>query len=873
MRPRPVRRRLAPCLGLLGAALLAACADDPPPPVIAPPPIAEIVRADEGHLTEVRQLTFGGENGASRWAWASDQVAFQARVNDRACARVSRVTLTDPPGRFPLGEGETPSFLPGDRDVVYASAPSCSKHRGRGEGIVLEPGLDVFRAKADGSAPTRLTATPGYDGEPSVCGKSGAIVFTSMREGDLDLYRMDADEGHVERLTATTGYDGGAVFDADCTHIAWQAWHPKGSAVDDYKKQLAENLIRPTTLELWIANADGTDARQVTYLDARSSAPSWYPAQARLLFASTFGGESARDVDLWAIDLDGTNLERVSTAPGPDSSPAFSPDGKSIAFTSERATQLGLTDTNVFVARWAGAWRHVEERPADHLMGDSAWLADHAREGRALGSKGLEESGAYLERSFQAFGLTAGGDEEYRQAFDVATKVSGQATLEVAGVPVAPGDVRALGFSASMAVEGPLVFIGADTDYARVDVKGKVVVVRSGGSPRHAAWLAHDRGAVGFIAVAEGTLPELAPDSGESIPAVVASSRAVSGFLSLVLRGVHPLARLAVTLAPEMAKGFNVVARWKASAPDAQKLPGVLVIGAHYDSIGEASPGADDNASGTAALLQVARSLGEKKPALRRDLVLVGFSGEEQGAAGAVAFVRKPPGGLATKDILAMIDLDMVGRMRDDTLQVFGADTAPEWTELLSGACNAAGVDCIPATGGGLGGADRAPFFEAGIPAIHFFTGVHGDRHKPSDTPDKLNATGMAQVARIAEHLARDVSVLGGRLEFQRNAAPPGEGDARGFGASLGTIPDPAPPPNGQKGMLLAGVRPGGPADAAGLRRGDVLVRLGGHVVGGMDDVKFVMTQSKPGARMKAVVLRDGKELAVDVTLDTPSKR
>jgi hypothetical protein len=347
----------------------------------------------------------------------------------------------------------------------------------------------------------------------------------------------------------------------------------------------------------------------------------------------------------------------------------------------------------------------------------------------------------------------------------------------------------------------------------------------------------------------------------------------VSGFLSLVLRGVHPLARLAVTLAPEMAKGFNVVARWKASAPDAQKLPGVLVIGAHYDSIGEASPGADDNASGTAALLQVARSLGEKKPALRRDLVLVGFSGEEQGAAGAVAFVRKPPGGLATKDILAMIDLDMVGRMRDDTLQVFGADTAPEWTELLSGACNAAGVDCIPATGGGLGGADRAPFFEAGIPAIHFFTGVHGDRHKPSDTPDKLNATGMAQVARIAEHLARDVSVLGGRLEFQRNAAPPGEGDARGFGASLGTIPDPAPPPNGQKGMLLAGVRPGGPADAAGLRRGDVLVRLGGHVVGGMDDVKFVMTQSKPGARMKAVVLRDGKELAVDVTLDTPSKR
>jgi hypothetical protein len=251
----------------------------------------------------------------------------------------------------------------------------------------------------------------------------------------------------------------------------------------------------------------------------------------------------------------------------------------------------------------------------------------------------------------------------------------------------------------------------------------------------------------------------------------------------------------------------------------------------------------------------------------------VAFSGELQGAAGATAFVKKPPGGLAAKDLLALIDLDMVGRMRDDTLQVFGADTAAEWNELLAGACNAAHVDCVQATGGGLGGADRLPFFEAGIPDLHLFTGVHGDHHKLTDTADKLNATGMAQVARITEHLAVDVSDLGARLDFLGTAASPGEGEARGFGASLGTIPDRTGPPNGQKGMLLAGVRQQGPADAAGLRRGDILVRLGGHVIGGTDDVKFVMTQSKPGQRMKAVVLRDGKEMTVEVTLDTPSKR
>ena len=242
----------------------------------------------------MRQLTFGGENVAARWAWAGDQVVLQSR--DRGCPHVTRVTLTDPPARTvltDLGDGESPAFLPGDRDVVYASSPSCAKRPERAEGLALDPALDVYRAGADGSSPKRLTETPGYDAEASVCGKTGAVVFTSTRDGDLDLYRMDADGSHVERLTATSGYDGGAVFDADCSHIAWHAWHPRGKELDDYKKQLDEHLLRPSTLELWIANADGTDARQVTYLDARSSAPSWYPSQARLLFTSTFGGENA----------------------------------------------------------------------------------------------------------------------------------------------------------------------------------------------------------------------------------------------------------------------------------------------------------------------------------------------------------------------------------------------------------------------------------------------------------------------------------------------------------------------------------------------------------------------------------------------------
>jgi hypothetical protein len=540
-----------------------------------------------------------------------------------------------------------------------------------------------------------------------------------------------------------------------------------------------------------------------------------------------------------------------------------------LLFTSARGTALGRDERNVFVAGWATGSRHVEERPADHLMGDCAWLADASRDGRALGTKGLEDAGAYLARSFESFGLTAGGDDGYRQAFDLTTKVTSAVTFDVAGAPIPADGVRALGFSSSTAVEGPLVFVGSPADYAKVDAKGRIVVVRASSALRQAAWVAREHGAVGFVAATDGPVPEASPESSEGIVAVIVSSREMSQVLSSIVRGQRPQARLAVTLAPETTPAFNVVARWPAGS---ERAPGVVVVGAHYDGSGDGSPGADDNASGTAALLQVGRDLGERKPVLHRDVILVAFSGGERGAAGATAFVRHPPGGLAAKDIVAMIDLDMVGRLRDDTLQVFGEDTATEWPDLLAGACDAALVTCARATGGGLGGEDQRPFFEAGIPALHLFSGVHADYHRPTDTANRLNATGMAQVARIAGHIARDAGDVG-RLTFQRNASAPGEGESRGFGASLGTIPDPAGPPGGAKGMLLAGVRPDGPADKAGLRRGDLLVRLGRHVIGGIEDVKFVLTQARPGSHVRAVVLRDGKEIAADVTLDSPGRR
>jgi hypothetical protein len=384
--------------------------------------------------------------------------------------------------------------------------------------------------------------------------------------------------------------------------------------------------------------------------------------------------------------------------------------------------------------------------------------------------------------------------------------------------------------------------------------------------------------------VEEARFPELAPDvAGDAgIVAAIASRSVLASVLGAMKdKHAHPRAKLEVSLKPETARAFDVVARWPATAQN--KLPGVIVVGAHYDHLGFGGhdslapgehvvhPGADDNASGTATLLEIGRMVAART-ALRRDVVLVAFSGEEMGVLGSTWLVKHPPPGIAPTDMVAMLNMDMVGRLRDNALQVFGTETATQWPDLLSRACDAARVDCVHAPGGGFGASDHAPFYGAGVPVLHFFSGVHADYHKPSDTADKLNAAGMAQTARIVTSIATELADREGRLDYQRVASPPPEGDVRSFGSSLGTVPDYAGPPKGQPGMLLAGVRPGGAADKAGLRRGDILVHLGEHPISGVEDLMYVLTETKPGTTMKAVVVREGKELSVEVTLQEGRK-
>jgi hypothetical protein len=217
------------------------------------------------------------------------------------------------------------------------------------------------------------------------------------------------------------------------------------------------------------------------------------------------------------------------------------------------------------------------------------------------------------------------------------------------------------------------------------------------------------------------------------------------------------------------------------------------------------------------------------------------------------------------RDVVAMINMDMVGRMRENKVTVFGAASADEWGSLVQPACEKARIDC-GTSGDGFGPSDQTAFYAAGVPVLHFFTGSHGDYHKPSDSADKINAAGAAQIASVVADLAVAVDRRDARLTLRKLPSPTPQGDTRSFNASLGTIPDYAGPPNGQKGVLLAGVRPGGAAEAAGLRRGDILVHLGTHEIGSVEDLMYVLNSSKPGERVTATALREGKELKVDVT-------
>lgn len=316
----------------------------------------------EAHLTEIRQLTFGGENAEAYWSPNGKELSFQSTRPPYECDQIFRMSVADPEGPtlVSTGTGRTTCahFTADGERIVYSSthleSDACPPVPDFSQGYVwpLYDSFDIFSVSGDGSGLLRLTDTGAYDAEATICPVDGSIVFTSTRDGDLELYSMDADGDNVHRLTHTPGYDGGAFFSRDCSKIVWRASRPAaGEELGDYQQLLQENKVRPSKLEIFVADADGSNVRQVTELGAASFAPFFYPGAERVIFSTNHGDASGREFDIWAVNIDGTDLERITFSPGFDGFPIFSPDGQWLAFSSNR-NQGKPGETNVFVARW-----------------------------------------------------------------------------------------------------------------------------------------------------------------------------------------------------------------------------------------------------------------------------------------------------------------------------------------------------------------------------------------------------------------------------------------------------------------------------------------------------------------------------------------
>ncbi|MBI1967528.1 MAG: PD40 domain-containing protein [Gemmatimonadetes bacterium] len=321
---------------------------------ILPPDSGEV------HLRDIRQLTFGGQNAEAYFSRSGRQIIFQRQEADTGCDQQFIINV-DGTGlvRVSNGLGRTTCgyFFADDRRIFYAStehvSPTCPPRPDYSRGYVWALyDYDIYTANADGSDRRRITDNPRYDAEGTLSPDGTRIVFTSLRDGDLDIYTMNVDGSDVRRLTHTLGYDGGPFFSPDGERIVYRAYHP-ATAQDsaDYRDLIAQHLVRPTRMEVWVMNADGTNQRQVTNLGGANFAPFFHPDGRRIIFASNHRAPRSRNFDLYLVNSDGTGLGQVTTSPEFDAFPMFSPDGKKLVWASNRRGAVP-GETNIFVADW-----------------------------------------------------------------------------------------------------------------------------------------------------------------------------------------------------------------------------------------------------------------------------------------------------------------------------------------------------------------------------------------------------------------------------------------------------------------------------------------------------------------------------------------
>lgn len=327
--------------------------------------------AAESHFKNIRQLTFGGDNAEAYFSFDGKWLVFQKTYAKEGipCDQIYVGKIPESanekfePRLVSTGKGRTTcgAFLKDNKHVVFASThlsseacPPVPDRAKYGNKYIwpLYPEYDIFVSNMDGKITRQLTDNPGYDAEATISPDGKTMLFTSTRDGDIDLYTMDLKSGKTKRITNQLGYDGGAWFSPDGKKIIWRASRPQTeSEIKEYKDLLKENLVAPTQMEVWIANADGSQAKQVSKLGQANWAPAYMPDSKTIIFASNHEYKRGFPFNLYTMNEDGSDLKKISRDKGFDAFPMFSTDGKKVVFCSNR-NNGGTRDTNIFVADW-----------------------------------------------------------------------------------------------------------------------------------------------------------------------------------------------------------------------------------------------------------------------------------------------------------------------------------------------------------------------------------------------------------------------------------------------------------------------------------------------------------------------------------------
>jgi hypothetical protein len=568
---------------------------------------------------------------------------------------------------------------------------------------------------------------------------------------------------------------------------------------------------------------------------------------------------------------------------------------------------------------------------AEWLIDQVRILATPETEGRGSGTPGADRAASHIARVFQEIGLRPGGDAGgYLQTFPVPTGTRLGPTNTLTLLDPKPRtltvgrDFVPLTVSTDGDVTGDVVFVGYGItapglhydDYAGLDVRDKIVIAmtqepraRDPSSPfrrpdayhysehRHKIINAREHGARALVLVSHPAaerdiLPALHGISQPwGIMAVAVARPEVDALLTRAGRSLADrAAAIDQALAPRSAvTGFRLsvqvsVAREQGLTTNVIGiLPGTdprlgqqaIIIGAHYDHLGRGGegslapeqtgtihPGADDNASGTAVMMGLARAFAAAG-GTARTLVFIAFSGEEMGLLGSAHYVKHPV--VPLDRTVLMVNLDMVGRLRNDKLYVGGVDSGSGLRGVVTDAAQRHGLS-LELRGDPFAPSDHVAFYSGGTPVLFFFTGAHADYHRPTDTWDRINAKGLQTVAELVARVADTVAARASPAAYVKVPAPAGGFRGVGYGPVFGVIPDFAAAP--QPGVRITGVRPGSPADKAGVQAGDIIVKFAGVEVKTLDDLTFALRGRRAGDRVDVVVVRDGQERRVRAVLD-----